>query len=95
MPDPDKVRTTLGAQPGNPFVLTAADRDALLGLLDAHAMRSIVITGAVGPCPDCRGTGQYVGLVETDVCRTCGGDGTRVTTTTDLPRGLDSPTADL
>lgn len=26
---------------------------------------------ATGPCPDCKGTGVYVGLFETEPCRTC------------------------
>lgn len=27
------------------------------------------------PCPDCRGTGEYVGLIEVGPCTTCGGAG--------------------
>lgn len=26
-------------------------------------------------CPDCGGSGKYVGLLTVDTCRTCGGDG--------------------
>lgn len=29
-------------------------------------------------CPDCRGTGEYIGLCEVSPCKTCGGSG-RVT----------------
>jgi DnaJ-class molecular chaperone len=25
------------------------------------------------PCPDCRGRGEYVGLLERETCRTCAG----------------------
>lgn len=30
------------------------------------------------PCPDCRGTGEYVGLTTREKCRKCGGRGTVV-----------------
>lgn len=27
------------------------------------------------PCPDCKGTGKYVGFTSTEDCKTCGGKG--------------------
>jgi hypothetical protein len=31
--------------------------------------------GTERPCPDCRGTGEYVGFTVVEPCRACGGSG--------------------
>lgn len=52
--------------------MLVADNDASTpGRLEFTIRR----TGSA-PCPDCHGTGQYVGLTLTEPCRTCGGTGT-------------------
>jgi hypothetical protein len=46
------------------------------GLSDAESMGSFEIR-PLSVCPDCGGSGQYVGFSSIDVCQTCAGTGKR------------------
>ena len=52
------------------------DPDTIEAGYDACRMdRQVFRVGRSDPCPDCRGSGRYVGLTAVEPCSTCGGAG--------------------
>ena len=51
------------------------DPGAVEAEYDAATLTHMEFRVPAGPCPDCKGTGRYVGLAATEPCQTCKGFG--------------------
>lgn len=70
----DAIRALLWAHPERGVIpeQITSDDDALR---DGHL--EFLLSTSLPPCPDCGGSGRYVGLNSVDVCRACHGSGRR------------------
>lgn len=66
--------TATAATEGLAESLDGVSPDSLVIVKSESRLGRFVFT-ADTTCPDCKGSGQYVGLVETGDCKSCGGSG--------------------